>query len=648
MEHSHDTSMNLETLDAFISEAENFKDISNPLSETGESEDWNMVEIAATEYDKALKELEAFDDLSDSYTESDDSAPLDFDSMLNDMLSESETYDNISNSHTEPDNDTPLDFDSMPEDIGSESKTYDGLSSHHAQSRDNAALNINRMVSPKTDGPSKSSEKFADLPTSASNSQEALDAEFPGLPLVQISHVLHPHNAANTAPYEYAQKILSKYDICYLDSPKSGKPHIFNGKIWEPRDIEDLKLIAYEEIPPDERKSQGNIDNFCKRIVEFILFECREKYNSGEKQFTDSDFQTIANRIVFNNCVYDAQSKKILGHDKNLPYYFGIDTDYLKKELPTPTYDKLKFNATKGDEDSMRMFDLMLGYLMLPNRTGKCYFVMASAKDSGKSVLGHFIESMYMGERVKLIDLEHLSKKYALSKADSAVLLSCLETTIGNLEPDTVTQIKRITGEDKIRIESKYQNEQTTPIRFKLLLATNGGIFLPKTMSDPALYRRTIVIPFIQSIPLEGHMANMPEMLGLEKSAILSKAAKAITSIIKDDGGILFPESNLSKCIKIKWMGFFDYTQNFIKQRLIFTGIPDDAIPKEELYEQYQLYFKKSTAGNTNAIMCTKDELMKCLLNTFPGTASKKLRRQNANDTISKPRPCLTGIRWKA
>lgn len=452
----------------------------------------------------------------------------------------------------------------------------------------------------------------------------------------------------NASPFILAQAILKKYMFRFLDSPGVGTLYEFNGRIWEPSSSEDMELLAYEELGEEDKKEQKSIKNFCRKVVDYIRYECMEKYEQGER-FSEEDFKAVENRIVFQDCVYDAQTGQILPHDHHLPYYIEIDAHYTESDMPTPTYDKLKADATQNDRDSMQMFDRMLGYLMIPNRSGKCYFVMAHAKDSGKSILGHFIESIYSGERVKTINLEQLAERFSLSGATSKVLLSGLETGTDRLDRSVVAQIKRITGEDKMRVETKYKNEKSIKVRFKLLLATNGGMILGKNAKDNAFYRRTIVIPFLKSIPMKEIIADMPQRLQEEKSAILSKAARSLGQIIHPDGGIVFPESECSKSIKMSWEGALHFEQLFVDARLAYTGNPEDALPKEDIYECYQSYFREMTSDQkVNVSMCTKTDLMREIEEIYPGAESRKLRRATTKDPANnKVCPCMTGLQWK-
>lgn len=384
----------------------------------------------------------------------------------------------------------------------------------------------------------------------------------------------------------------------------------------------------YQYISERDKYAINSIEFLCKNISVYIQYEVRDQYFKGKK-FTDADFREIQNRVVFRNLVYDVQTGEKLEFDKNLPYYFAVDAEYIEEDEDTPFYEKLKADATEEDEDSMNMFDYMIAYLIIPNRSGKCYFVLANAKDSGKSLLGQFISNLYVGNRTKSIDPEHLGGRFAFSNAGEMVLLSCLEMNTARLKKNTVAQIKRITGESRIRSEGKYQNEQTIMVRFKLMLATNGEILLPEGVEDNAFYRRTIVIPFIKSTPLDSLISDLDEKLRKEKSAILSKAVRKLKSYISEDGGIVFPESLLSLSMKEKWMGGKCIDDDFINQVFTYTGDPKDRIAIKELECVYHLYIEHQRLSLGDIIVSDRKTLTNKICSIYTGVEKKKSRVKN-------------------
>jgi len=153
-----------------------------------------------------------------------------------------------------------------------------------------------------------------------------------------------------------------------------------------------------------------------------------------------------------------------------------------------------------------------------------------------------------------------------------------------------------------------------------MLLASNGGLYLPPGVQDDAFYRRVIVIPFVYSTPLDQLRADMPKAWEEERSAIISKCVRKFGKCIAKDGGIVFPESELSKCIKANWSGKSFINESFIKEALVYTGKADDAIPKDDIKLYYDEYYedKISGIGFDSPMQCSKDELIKILHNIYP------------------------------
>lgn len=449
-----------------------------------------------------------------------------------------------------------------------------------------------------------------------------------------------------STPFAYAKKILLEGQYRYLDSPvDTNQICHFNGRYWKLLSRKELMTIAYQAMSEEDRSAEKNIKTFCSAISDFMMYECANSYENGER-FQEKDLRKIQNRIVFRNCVFDVKQQKMLDFDSRLPYYFGVDADYKENDKSTRYYDKLKYDATGGDKESMDMFDYALAYLLLPNRTGKCLIVMANARDSGKSVLGEFIGKLIEGNRTITIDPEHLSGRFAYGRAVNAILYSCLEMSTRKLSIAEVRELKKITGDTMLRSEQKYEREQNVRIRFKLLLATNTGLILDSSVQDEAFFRRVIVLPFIKSTPLDSLISDMPKRLEKEKDYIISKAVRKFGKIIQDDGGIVFPESQISRELKESWANVGHYWDIFIDKCLITTGLEEDAVPKEDIYEAYR-FFCEYNRLNDKGMMCDSKHLMDKIKTRYPQVDSRRLRRDSVIHPSGEktPRPCLVGIK---
>lgn len=447
--------------------------------------------------------------------------------------------------------------------------------------------------------------------------------------------------------YKLACEIIEREELACIDNPNiCFDISKNNGKYWKRVGKQQLKGIIYKYISEKDKHEKSNIEGYCKNIADFIKYEVYKNYFEKDS-FAKEDFEKIANHVVFQNGVYDAQTGEFNSFNTKLPYYYAIDANYIEEDEETPYYDKLKEDATNGDEESMDMIDLMIAYLMIPNRSGKCFFVMANAKDSGKSLLGQFIGNMYEGNRTKSIDPEHLSGRFALGDVNEFLLLSCLEMNTDRLKKPVVALIKQMTGEQTMRSEAKYKNEQTVNIRFKLLLATNGGIILPQGMIDSAFYRRLIVIPFIKSTPLDKLVNDLDRKIKAEKDKILSKCIRKLKRYIDKKGGFVFPESALSISMKEKWIGGKSLDNEFIEEAFEFTGNSKDKISVDDIEKVYQFFIETKKLVDRDIVETDRKNLIGKILTRYPTAEKRKARVESIlNKMEKKPKPSIIYIKF--
>lgn len=445
--------------------------------------------------------------------------------------------------------------------------------------------------------------------------------------------------------YCYALKVLENENLRYLDDLPGIPLSQFNGRYWEILNNECLRQIAYKYVEENDKYDATGIDRFIKNIVDHIVYRKRDMRDAGEK-FSDEDFRQISNRAVFQNIVYDARTGETMEFDKELPYYFALNANYIEWDDETPYYDRLKYDATGGDENSMDMIDLMIAYLMIPNRSGKCFFVMANARDSGKSLIGNFVAKMYEGERVKYIDPDELNNRFALSSIEFMVLLSCLEMSTNRLSHEAVSKFKKITGDEKLDKQNKHVDSKTVINRLKIILATNGGVYLPVGTEDPAFYRRLIAIPFVNSTTRDEMIADLDKRIWDERDAILSKCIRKLGKYIDKNGGIIFPESALSIAMKESWIGTRCLDEKFFEEALEFSSDPKDRIAVADIYENYRKYcISRQEKGLT---ISDKRTLMIKLLDFFQGAFVKKARVKTLASPYQKENTkAVHHVRWR-
>lgn len=448
--------------------------------------------------------------------------------------------------------------------------------------------------------------------------------------------------------YIFAKNLIEQYDLRCLADPKIDDGiYLYNGKSWRLQNKKDIIRLIYSSIPESKLVTQTKIRAYCDGIRDYIMYGVWNRYANGQGKFSKKAEKAIQRRIVFKNAVYDLEDGRAYEHDRALPYYFDIDCKYLSEDAETPFYDQFKEDATGGDQESMDMIDYMLAYLMMPDRSGKLFFVMSYAKDSGKSMFGYFITRLLGPDRCKTMDPDNLGR-FSFGDAQNTLLYSCLEMSTTKLSVKAATELKRKSGEEQMRSEAKYKDEKTIPIRFKMLFASNGGLYLPEENYDKALYRRLVVIPFIQSTPLEKLNSNLANELWKERHAIVSKAARKFAKYIQKDSAIIFPQSELSLSLKESWMGKAGIESGFAEDSIEFTGNPADIVSKDEVYEEYCRIYQTKTEGVDNpGLMYTKKGLIDYIKRVYPSVNDKKVRHICKSNPEGKPIPCLQGIKLR-
>ncbi len=459
------------------------------------------------------------------------------------------------------------------------------------------------------------------------------------------------HDDGFTSPYNMAQRLLEKHHFIFLDPPWKNKTlSFYNGSYWNMLPKERFDAIVYQELSSKERHAIPNISGFTTNVFEFVCRECILGYIQKKDRyyFSNDKFEKVKFSTVFRNGIYNAKKGKFYPNgDKNpelYPYTHALDADYVENG-ETRYMDKLLFDASH-DQATLEYAYELLGYICIPARTAKAFIVLAGVGNSGKSVFGGFCESVFVEDRAFRVQPDLLCKQFAYSQADTAYLYSCLdmETKIG-LSTKEVSQLKIISGEDSIRSEAKYQNQKTVPIRFKLLLATNGSV-RSADVDDDAFYYRLRVLPFLYKTAPEKMIADLPTKLQREKSAILSHAVRSISKCINDSGHITFHVSEISTEMIRAWRDEGDSDKAFFFEAFTVTGASNDIVNKSELYEAYKFYASihpdkirmiNSQSALVNKIQSYDPERIK---------AKNVKSRKTLNGDLTNPAAAIAGIRW--
>lgn len=267
-------------------------------------------------------------------------------------------------------------------------------------------------------------------------------------------------------------------------------------------------------IPLDERGYHAMVEKMLTAEKIYMsrrptVKEIRDSYShlyaelSGEE---DTIFQKVKrdeNCIAFSNCIYDAGTRTVLKHSPKFFTLMPIKAKYIDGEVETPVFDYLIGSLdVSGEFSTMKtLFLEMLGYISISNPSGKCFFYLAPAKDSGKSLFANFIQNIFLDDMVSTESINDLNQRFALADIEKKAVCISMDLTSNTLSRDAIARIKNMTGDRKITVDQKYIPRRTVAHNCKFIFGSNHGLKI--SAPDPAFWERVVVLPFVNTVPKE-------------------------------------------------------------------------------------------------------------------------------------------------
>lgn len=290
------------------------------------------------------------------------------------------------------------------------------------------------------------------------------------------------------------------------------------------------------------------------------------------------------------------------------------------KSLPSPWMDSFLNTSAYGIPALKERIWEMIGYLLAPDRNGKCFFVLQGPPNSGKSILGKFIQLLFPSYRVETFNTDQLGKKNATSELTGKCINISMDLPNKALTPLAIQNIKLITGNDDITVEYRNGTYGRYQGNCKFLFATNHVLTLRG--SDSGLEERLICIPFTRSLAPEQRNYNLLNYLLSEKDYIVAKALAYYRDLRNNN--YVFSGSQYEICkahIRYLPLDAEDIDASlcdFVETCCVFTS-QDAGIHTEDLYNAYRKFCKDNNAtpiDNQSAfsrrmLRCYKDQVVK-------------------------------------
>lgn len=305
---------------------------------------------------------------------------------------------------------------------------------------------------------------------------------------------------------------------------KNGNGYIFDDadKIWKYTYGNDIASIIPDIL---EEKILLEIDKVNKlvkilddkeytvkiKVLNGILQRART-YKHAEnvwkltvRKLRDNNFLDELNSIsnllpIKNNLVINMRNCKTRERTKEDKFTFSCDVNFIEN-MGTPNADKFFSMLMKEDKECVEYLQRCLGYIITGETTERCLFICSGNGANGKSVLCLLLDRIfnkfcvYTGRDVLIKGNDKNSSGRATPS-----LVSLLGKRIGimsetdNGEELNASQVKKLTGFDKITARQLYGTEFTFKSVCKFLLLTNNRPEFDAT--DQAMIDRLRYIPF--------------------------------------------------------------------------------------------------------------------------------------------------------
>lgn len=230
-----------------------------------------------------------------------------------------------------------------------------------------------------------------------------------------------------------------------------------------------------------------------------------------------------------NGCFF-LEEAKLYPHSPDRLTFTYINAKY-DPEAKCPVFDSFLWQVTHGNPQLLERFWMAIGYLFIYPARGKFFILMGYARDSGKSVLGNFIQRLYPEESVSNLRLSEMKGTFALMPLLSSVINFELDMPNTKLNAEAISRLKQITGGDSINVQRKYLGPAKLTRRIKFVFASNHPPCIEG--EDDALLKRIVYLPFDTSIPDDQQDPDLEEKIWKERNAIVTKALRYAQKLVE-------------------------------------------------------------------------------------------------------------------
>lgn len=290
------------------------------------------------------------------------------------------------------------------------------------------------------------------------------------------------------------------------------------------------------------------------------------------------DPERTKGKMNFANGVYDIYTGCFGPYPETYHTAIKLNVDF-KHNADCPNF--LEYIKKALPEDDLKTTQEMLGYLLSAEIKAEKAFLLYGPGNTGKSVLIETIEKIIGENYVSNVSFQNLGGRFNTAELHGKLLNTYADLPQGKIKDTGI--FKALVSGDRIQGEEKGLKPFMFRNTARLLFATNK---LPSNLVDQTsgFYRRLIIIPFLNVVPINQIDRDLKEKLLLEKEGIVQWAVKGLQRLINNN--YCFTESNHARKLMKEYKKSNNSSFWFIEEFCQFD--PNSIESGKTLYETYK------------------------------------------------------------